>query len=251
MQLIPLIYLKNGKATQPVGTRPEWFSEEAVSLVQALVSQGAQALYINDLNIPTAGKSPNFSSIAAIRKNFTDLNIIVTGNFRTLQSIDDYAELGVQKVVLTGAAYQVPDFAADAVKKFYKLISVRIEVKNGRVVIPGLIGPTRKSALDYGKQFEENGVTSLCLADTNLDGVMDASHFQSIQAFCTQMSVPVLSLGDIQKMQDLEPLFAAESSGLYGTVVGKSLYSNAIDLHSCKAYLDDLAASVNIEETVS
>lgn len=243
MELIPLIYLKEGKAVPPAGTHPSWFDLDPSILAQNLVKEGATSLFIHDLNVPKAGQSPNFRSIEAIHKN-TSLKLWVIGPFQTLASIDHYAKLGVEKVVLTGAAYQVPNFVRQAVQKYYKLISVKIEVKNNRVVIPGMVAPSPKTAADYAKRFQEEGIQHLCIADSNTQGTLEDQNFHTLKEFCDQTTVPILCLSDVRDREDLAKLFALEESGLMGEVLSKSLYENRIDLHSARAYLDDLAAGM-------
>lgn len=249
MKLFPLIYLKGGKAQRFVGTNPPWFREDAVELAKVLADQGADGFYLHDLSIPATGHSENLAVLNTLCQKVSQ-EIWVTGNFRSIASLDPYAKLQIDKIVLAGVAYQITHFVKEAVQKFYKKISVLVEVKNHHVVIPGLLAPSRKTALDYAERFEEEGVTSLCLADTNAQGVLDATNFQSIRAFCEKVKVPVVCLSDIQETHDLEKLFEMERAGLAAVVLGKSLYAGRIDLKGAKSLLYDLAASITKEETL-
>lgn len=249
MKLFSLIYLKGGKAQRPVGTNPPWFQEDATRLAKALADQGADGFYIHDLSIPVTGKSENLQALQNIRQQISQ-ELWVTGNFRSLESLDLYAKLGVDKIVLAGVAYQIPNFVREAVQKFYKKISVLIEVKNHHVVIPGLLAPSRKTAVDYAQRFEEEGATSLCLWETNAQGGLDATNFKSIGEFCEKVKVPVCCLSDIQDAHELAKLFEIERAGLFAVVLGKAFYAGRIDLKGAKAMLYDLAASITKEETL-
>lgn len=248
MELFPLIYLKNGKAHLPVGTKAAWFSEDASELVLNLEKQGALSLYVSDLNVPLAGKGENCTAIQAIQKK-TKLKLWVSGQFRSTAAMETYMDMGVEQLVLGGAAYQDTHLVKEAVQKFGPKIAVLIEVKNNRVVVPGLVTPSHKTALDYAKRFEDDGANALCFCDSNAQGILGEENIQAIREFCAQVQVPVLCLSDIQKMQDLEKLFESDKAGLKGVVLGKSLYSGAVDLHSSIAFLNDLAITFAQEET--
>ena len=243
MFLIPLIYLKDGKAVRPPGTNPPWFHEDGVALAKTLAGQGASALYINDLNIPPTGHSENFSVIRNIKKTLTT-PLWVTGNFQTLTAIEAFAELRIDKINVGALAYQHPQIFQEACQKWPQKIAAPIEVRHNHVVIPGMVAPAHKRPADYAKRFEEAGVAALCLQEN--DG-----NFQNIKAFCTGVKVPVLSLNDAATTEDLEKFFELERAGLIGVVMGKSLYETRLDLHSSVAFLNDLAVGTTQEPTLT
>lgn len=248
MELLPLIYLKNGKAQTLAGRQPAWFREQAQELTGNLAGQGATGIFLNDLNVPLTGRGENVAAIQSAQKN-AKLKLWVSGNFRSVTAMEAYMDMGVEKLVLGGPAYQNPQLVREASKKFGSKIAVQIEVKNKRVVIPGLVTPSHKSALDYAKRFEDDGASALCFSESNAQGILEEENIQGIREFCAKVRVPVLCLSDIRKMQDLASLFESEKMGLAGVVLGKSLYSGAIDLHSCIAFLNDLSVSFAQEET--
>lgn len=240
MQLIPLIYLKNTKAQKPIDTNPAWFREDPVELAKFFLSQGAVSLYINDLNIPPTGKSENLSVVKAIQEG-TNLRLWIAGNFRSSAAIESYTEIGADKIVVAAFAYQTPDLFKEACERFPQKMVATIEVRNKHVAIPGMVTPSHKTAFDYASRFEEQGVACIGYADI----------LENTKEFCNHIKVPVLSLHDIQSTTDLEKLFDCEAAGLMGVVLGKSLYENRIDLHGANAFLDDLAAVLAKEPTLT
>ncbi|MDZ4224808.1 MAG: HisA/HisF-related TIM barrel protein, partial [bacterium] len=208
MELIPLIYLKNGKAARLAEANPVWFQDDPLELAQYFAKQGCESLYINDLYVSATGKGENFGAILAIAEKLK-LKLWVTGNFKSLSSVETYVQAGVEKIVFGANAYQDPKLLKDSAQKFPQKMAVLIEVKNKKVVIPGLVAPSHKLAEDYAARFEADGASALCYADESLEG---------IQQFCRRAKAPVLAMADIQVMQDLRKLFEAESAGLIGVV---------------------------------
>lgn len=241
MLLFPLIYLKNGKAQKPVGTNPTWFQESGLALAKTLIGQGAQALYCNDLNVPQTGRSENLGILQEIIQQLKS-QVWVAGNFRSLSVMESYASIGVDKINVGPLAYQNPNLFQEVCQQFPQKIMAPIEVRNKHVVIPGMVSPAHKTALDYAKRFEEAGCAALAYSDSNLE---------SIPEFCNQVKIPVLSLNDIVSTHDLEKMFACERSGLIGVVIGKPLYENRLDLHSSIAFLNDLAVATSQEPTLT
>lgn len=241
MLLLPLVYLKNKKAIRPPETNPAWFNEDPVALSKILAEQGAQVLYINDLNIPATGRSENLPVVEKIIKN-TNLKVWVAGSFRSTTTLESYSEIGVDKMVVSNLAYENPDLLKQETKHFNKKIAATIEVRNKRVVIPGMAASAHKTALDYAERFEEAGVAAIVYQDSDPEGIKE---------FCNHVHLPVISLNDVQTLQELEILFDCEAAGLAGVVLGKSLYENRIDLHGAMAFLDDLAATLAREPTLT
>lgn len=249
MLLFPLIYLKNGKAQKPVGTNPTWFQESGLALAKTLIGQGAQALYCNDLNVPQTGRSENLGILQEIIQQLKS-QVWVAGNFRGLSVIESYLGIGVDKINVGPLAYQNPNLFQEVCQQFPQKIMAPIEVRNKHVVIPGMVSPAHKTALDYAKRFEEAGCAALAYSDSNPQGILEDQNFMAIQEFCNQVKIPVLSLNDIVSTHDLEKMFAYERSGLIGVVMGKSLYENRLDLHSSIAFLNDLAVVASQEPTL-
>lgn len=241
MLLLPLIYLKQGKALQPPGTTPPWFSVEPIPLANTLLKQGATGLYIQDLSLLPTGKSENLPLVQTIISQL-GVQVWLTGNFRSLSAIESYVTTGVAKINVGALAYQNPNLFQEACQKFPQKIIAPIEVHNKHVVIPGMVTPAHKTAQDYAKRFEETGAAALAYSDSDLSGIKE---------FCNQVKVPVLSLNDVTNTGDLEKMFDCERAGLVGVVMGKSLYENRLDLHSSIAFLNDLVAATAQEPTLT
>jgi len=62
------------------------------------------------------------------------------------------------------------------------------------------------------------------------DGTMEGVNTEPIENFINYCSVPVIASGGIATMEDLEKLFVLKEKGLYGVILGKSIYSGSIDL---------------------
>lgn len=243
MLLLPLIYLKGGKAVHPPGPAPSWFHEDGVALARTLNGQGAAALYLNDLNVAQTGHSENFPVIREIKKTL-NAQLWLTGNFQTLTAIEAFAELGIDKINAGALAYQNPQVFQEACQKWPQKIAAPVEVRHNRVVVPGMVSPAHKKPADYAKRFEEAGAAALCFFEGD-------QNFANIKTFCTQVKVPVLSLNEPATTGDLEKLFEMERAGLIGTVMGNALYAGRLDLHSSIALLNDLAVAASQEPTLT
>src|SRR3989338_1124640 len=231
MQLIPHLHLRGGKFFSPTGAKPSWFSEEPKSLVHYFLEKRCEGLFITDLDIPNTGEGPNFKSIRTICDD-TNLKLWVSGNFKTLDAIEPYDTAGVNKIIIGPAAYQNPNFFLEVLQKFGKSISTQINCKGGRVVIPGMVAPSHKPPLDYANRFQKDGVTALCFSDVSARDDLTAEEYKRTKNFCNSVQVPVLCTSEVTRVEDLEGLFLAKTSGMIGIVINKALYSGVIDIYS-------------------
>ena len=239
MLVIPHLFLKNKKSAIPAEGRPVWFSEDPLVLSKTFADSGAEQLFITDSNIPGAAKSENVDIIEKIISS-CNLPVLVSGNFRSIESAEPYFQIGVDKIILGAPAYQDPDFLKSACQKFKGKIAVHIQVRDKKVFIPGWIAPSHKTVLDYAERFEEQGISAFCYAEEK---------FETIQDFCLKTKRWVYALSDPQNLQGLEPYAKIPSSYFRGIVLGKPLYEDKIDLHGAIAFASDLAAGQATEDT--
>ena len=239
MQIGPLLYLKNQKAQNAAASAPQpWFQEDPVRLAKNWQENGAEFIYIHDLNVPATGKSENVGAVHALQ-TATRLPVVLSGNFRSIDAIAPYIQTGVSYVVIGAPAYQTPDFFKTACKTFPGKIVVQIELKNGKVVIPGWIAPSHKTALDYAERFQEEGAAAITY-----------SELSSLNSFCGKTTVPIWYGGDLNSIKEIEYIIGIQKNPPRFVVLGKSLYEGHTDLHAATAYLKDLEVKMSQEETL-
>ncbi len=239
MLLIPQIYLKNGEIALPEKTTSPIFKKDALATARTLKDLGAEGILCADLSITPVGPNPNAKVIRRIHEEL-GLAIYSSGGFKTLEEIDSHARAGSMLVVLGTPAYERPDFLESACKKFPSRIGARIEVKNGRVSIPGYAVASNKSALDYAEAFQKAGVRYVLYSDVSADGYAKEENFASLAKFCEQVGLRVVCTSEIRALSDIEKIARLHAQRLDALVLAKSLYEGRIDFLAARSMQSDL-----------
>ena len=74
------------------------------------------------------------------------------------------------------------------------------------------------------------GVKTIIYTDISRDGMMKGPNFTGIEKVLSFGDFSVIASGGISSMQDLKQLALYENKGLEGAIIGKALYSGALDL---------------------
>jgi len=250
MILMPQIFLRGTKAVALERTVAPIFDEDAFAMASRMKDAGAEAIYIVDLGIPHLGTSDNAPVIQKIREEL-GLTVFVGGAFRSVRSIEAYLEMDLKLAVLETVAYQQPQFVKEACGRYPDGIAVSINVRAGRVTIPGWTVAANKTAFDYAEQFGEIGVKTFFYSDVGNDGFMGSENLANLLNFCKGVHRSVVCASEIKNSGDIERLVTLGAPGLDGLVLARSLYEGRVDLKASIALVADLSMDRGNEPTLT
>ena len=139
MILYPAIDLVGGKAVRLFKgdyAQMTVYSEDPVSVALDFQAAGAKRMHLVDLEAAKSGVPENAATIRAIAEQ-TDLFLEVGGGIRTMETLDAYLSLGVDRAILGTAAVTDPQFLKAAVEKYGDKVAVGVDLKDGYVAIKG------------------------------------------------------------------------------------------------------------------
>lgn len=244
MLLIPAIDLKDGKCVRLRQGRMEddtVFSDDPLAVAARWVEAGARRLHIVDLNGAMAGKPVNFEVIHRIAERYPDLPIQVGGGIRDEDTIQAYLEAGVRYVIIGTKAVNVPHFVADICVEFPGHIIVGLDAKDGRVAIDGWSKLSNHNVIDLAQRFEKAGVEAIIYTDISRDGMMRGVNIESSVALARSISIPVIASGGVTNLDDIRALCAVHDEGIWGAVVGRSIYEGTLDFSEGQRLADKLS----------
>ena len=102
-----------------------------------------------------------------------------------------------------------------------------IDAKDGMVATEGWLDISEKPALAFAKEMEDCGVQTIIYTDIKSDGMLQGPNFETTRAIADAVSVNVIASGGITSLQDVQALKAV---GVYGAIVGRALYTGALEL---------------------
>ncbi|EMB74157.1 1-(5-phosphoribosyl)-5-[(5-phosphoribosylamino)methylideneamino]imidazole-4-carboxamide isomerase [Streptococcus mutans] len=237
MQILPAIDIKNGHAVRLV--KGDFEQETVVNdnvLDQASIfmEAGIQYIHVVDLDGALEGRAANRDLIAKI-KEMTGLAIEVGGGIRTIEQIEDYLSVGINRVIIGSMAVKHPQFVKEALDKFGSdKIVVGIDAKNGMVATEGWLETSTVDYISLALEMEKMGVRLFVYTDVDRDGTLTGPNFEHYEKLIAHLtSAKVIASGGIHALSDLQQL---EKIGLAGTIVGKAYYNGNISLKDLREF---------------
>ena len=229
MNIIPAIDLIGGKAVRLMKgdyNRVTVYHDHPEQVAKSFEKQGSDFLHIVDLDGAKDGSTANFDTIRAILAN-TNLSVEVGGGIRNMETVRKYIELGVDRVIIGTAAVTDPAFLKEAVKEYSNHIAVGIDIKDGMVAIKGWLEVCALSCFDFCQQVQDLGVKTIICTDISKDGMMAGTNRALYKDLCERFSLNIIASGGVSSLDDVRALADMK---LFGAIVGKAIYTGAIDL---------------------
>ncbi|MBQ4109351.1 MAG: 1-(5-phosphoribosyl)-5-[Clostridia bacterium] len=229
MNIFPAIDLYEKKAVRLLKgeyDKMTVYSENPVEIAWDFEKCGAEYIHIVDLEGAKTGDTPNLSTIENIIKN-TKLFTEVGGGIRSMEVVDKYISIGVNRVILGTAAVKDEEFLKAAVSKYDEKIAVGVDIKDGYVAIKGWTEKSEYSCFDFCEKMQNLGVTTLICTDISKDGAMQGTNHELYKELSEKFKMQITASGGVSSIDDVKRLRTLD---IYGAIIGKAYYTGAIDL---------------------
>lgn len=229
MNIFPAIDLYEGKAVRLLKgdyAKMTVYSENPQEIAKDFENQGAKFLHIVDLEGAKDGTTPNINTIEKIIKN-CNLFTEVGGGIRSLEVIEKYINIGVDRVILGTAAVTDEPFLIEAVKKYGDKICVGADIKDGFVAIKGWVEKSEINCFDFCEKMQNIGVKTIICTDISKDGAMKGTNHELYTELSEKFSINIIASGGVSSIKDVEKLAKLD---IYGAIIGKAYYLGAISL---------------------
>lgn len=197
--------------------------EEQVKTFEAI---GAKRLHIVDLDGARSGGAENFESIKKI-KNSTNVFTQLGGGIRSIDRIDTYLSLGIDRVILGSAALRDPVFLKEAVAAYAEKIAVGVDARDGKVATDGWLKTSDTDSFEFCKHLADIGVQTVIYTDISRDGALSGTNLEAYKKLAEIKGLDIVASGGITFYDELETL---ASIGTYGAIIGKAHYDGRLDL---------------------
>lgn len=237
MRLYPAIDLKEGKCVRLLQGRMEdatVFNEDPAA--QALLWQQAGAEYLHLVDLDGAfKKSPqNLEAVTAILKSVT-IPVQLGGGVRDEATLEMYFSLGISRLIIGTAAVKDPIFVKRACQMYPGRVAVGLDAKNGFVAVNGWAETSAIMAVDLAREFEDSGVSAIIFTDISRDGMQTGPNLEATAELAARVEIPVIASGGFAGMDDIRDLLQYRERGIEGAILGRSIYTGAIDLKEALA----------------
>ena len=229
MILFPAIDLYEKKAVRLVKgdyAQMTVYSEDPPSMAEKFAAAGATHLHIVDLEGARSGTSPNFETVCRI-KDKSGLFCEVGGGIRSMETLERYFSAGLDRAILGTAAVRDRAFREKAVSRYGERSVIGVDIRNGRVAVSGWTEDSGLDVFSFVKELEQEGVSVILCTDISKDGALGGTNRELYQELSARSSLKIIASGGVSSLQDVETL---AEMGLYGAIIGKALYTGAVDL---------------------
>ena len=236
MIVIPAIDLQGGRCVRLVEGRADTatvFGDDPVAMACRWAERGARRLHVVDLDGAFDGAPRHAEVIRAMVKAVPSIPVEVGGGLRDLATLEATFGMGARWAVLGTVSALDPAVLEAACARWPDRILVGIDAIDGRVAVHGWTDVLPLAAHELVSRAAAAGAAGVIYTDVRRDGRGRGPNLEGTAALAAGASVPVIASGGIAALDDLVRLAAIPN--VAGAIVGRALYTGAVDLRAANA----------------
>ena len=226
MILYPAIDILEGRAVRLLYGRRNEVTDygDPVECAKRWVDMGAKILHVVDLSGAFGEKSTFHRSLERIAA--LGVPVQSGGGLRSMDAIVRRFRMGADRVVLGTVCVEQPEVLKEAAQTYGGKIVAGIDAKGGKLAVRGWTEIAEKDAFDFGCEARALGVTDAVFTDIGRDGALTGVNLEDTVKM-GETGLNIIASGGVSSMEDLRAL---AEKGVYGAILGRSIYTGAIDL---------------------
>ncbi len=202
------------------------YSQTPSDVACGFAKQGARYLHLVDLDGAKSGKTDNFDTVKKIVSEsglFTELG----GGIRSLDTVKKYFDAGISRVILGTAAVTDEDFLDRCLELYGEKIAVGVDIKDGFVAIHGWTELSGYTCDCFFEKMQNKGVKNIICTDVSRDGMLGGANTELYRRLSQKYSIDITASGGVSSLSDINALLEMD---MYGAILGKALYTGALEL---------------------
>lgn len=231
MQIIPAIYLYNGKAVALYKgniDQIDTYYKSSVTYAEEFERAGAKRLYIADINARLDGGIIQEAEVKTII-NAVKIPVMLEAYFNTTKDIQDALNLGAAQVVLRSPTIEFAEAAVSAFgpeKVVIQIFAKRTELIEKR---EKKRPDDYTDVVDYAEKLVPLGVKEIVYKDERAEGTLIHPNYDEIDRLFLTVGkdLKIYSSGGISEEHHVKLL---KKIGAAGAIIGKALYEKTITL---------------------
>lgn len=234
MNIYPAIDLRNGKVVRLKYGDPNQqttYSDDPIETARRWAGAGAQWIHVVNLD----GAFGDDAGAAAINRSLLQSlaaigpKIQFGGGLRSIDDVDAALSRGAARVVIGTLAIEQPDVLREAVERFgSERAVVGLDAQQGRVKTRGWQSDGGIDAIAIGRQIRSAGVNLVVHTDIGRDGDLSGVNGDASVELARKTGLQVIASGGVSSIEDV--LRLKNQAGIEGVIIGRALYTGAIDL---------------------
>ena len=198
---------------------------------------GFNYIHVVDLDGALTGETINLNIIEEII-NKLNIKIEVGGGIRSVENLQNYINIGVDKAIIGSAAVKDKKFLGEACDKFKNQIALGLDAKNGFIAVSGWQEETKLKALDFLSSVNNYDLSRIIYTDINRDGTKTSPNLDETIKVAEISKAPVVISGGVSTIRDIEDIKKIKNKNIEGVIIGKAIYDGDIDLKQLSGFLN-------------
>ena len=231
MKCLPAIDILDGKCvrlTKGDFDKSKIYNGSPLDQAKIFENAGFKEIHIVDLNGAKSGNRLNLSIISKIASN-TDLKIQLGGGIRSVDSVTEAFDLGINKIIL-GTSILNKEFAKEVMQRFdvNKIVfGLDVELINNIFCLVSH-GWNEVSDIDIFDFIDEIKPVHVLVTDISKDGMMSGPNYDLYSILKNKFPhLKIIASGGIRDINDIQKLISIK---IEHAVIGKAIYEEKIEL---------------------
>ncbi len=244
MKIFAAIDLKNGKCVRLTQGDPDAetiYGEDPAAIAETWETTGVDWLHVVNLDGAFGNSEQSAKNIDALQAILDRVQTPVQfgGGLRSPESIKQALEMGVNRVVVGSLAADRPRQMLDILGQFGpEQIVLGLDVKEGKVATHGWRQLAETDAIKLAQLIHTAGLTHVIYTDISRDGMLSGVNIEAAVALAragnpdpgSKRRFKVIVSGGVAGIEDVRRVKEIEEEGIEGLIIGKALYTGAVDL---------------------
>lgn len=232
-RLMPCLLMSNGALVKTVRFKEGPYVGDPVNAVRIFNQKEVDELILLDIHATTQNRGIDFDTLEKVVSECF-MPICYGGGVRTIKDMRRLYALGIEKISLGAAAFEVPGLVREALREFgAQAVVVTLDVKKGllgksTVRTHNGTRDTKVSPPDAAHQFEKQGVGEILLYSIDRDGTWAGFDLKLIEAVAHAVHVPVVAIGGSGSLKDIKA--AVKEAGASAVAIGSMAVFQGKDL---------------------
>lgn len=232
-EVIPAIDLLDGavvRLSQGAYDDVTVFDPDPAAAAGRFASHAIRRFHVVDLDAARDGERRNEAAIRDIVTALGEVPVQLGGGIRGVADVEAALALGVDRVILGTVALSDPQVLREAALRFPGRVVLGIDARDGKVAVEGWRSVSEVSAEELASRFVDSGVAAIVYTDIARDGMLGGANLDATASLAQKVQVPVIVSGGVASLADIEGAASRAASGIGGVIIGRALYTGAVDL---------------------
>jgi cyclase len=223
-RVIPVLLLHNGGLVKTVGFCNPKYVGDPINAVRIYNEKEVDELMVLDIDSTVKSSEPNYTLISQLASQCR-MPLCYGGGVRTVSQLEKIIGLGVEKVAISSAAVNDPNFISNAAARVgTQSVVVVIDVKKTQllnkyeVVTHNGLRRTGRDPIEFACEVASLGAGEIVINSVDRDGEMKGYDLALIDSIRTAVKLPLTLLGGAGSFQDIRGL--VKRYGVIGAAAG-------------------------------